>query len=92
MLGTEVEHALCFFDAADQRAGQAPSFENERKGLDRGRGFRCPDEDHGPVGFKQVQVGVVIVWGRNRIEDVVEIPLEFRKRLRVRRHRKVCCP
>ncbi len=73
MFGTEIEHLLGFADTADHRPGQrAPAV--DQRGGPHGRGrLGHADQHHAAVAPEQLQVGVVIVYGRDRVQEHVEL-------------------
>ncbi len=89
MLGTEVEHLLSFLYAPDDRPGDAPAVHDEGKGLQRSRVCGGADEDHRAVRFQQMEIRIVIMDRRHRIEDEVEMSPEFCEVVRLGGHDKL---
>src|ERR1035438_7434168 len=58
MCATKVEHLLCFGDAADGRAGQAPAPEDKTKRRNRERLLRRTDQGEVTVAAEELDVGV----------------------------------
>jgi hypothetical protein len=59
--GAKFKHLLGFSNTPDHGAGNAAAVQNQWKGLQQRRLIRSSHENHGPVGFKQVYISVVVV-------------------------------
>src|SRR6185312_5830950 len=72
VLAAEVEHLLCFGEAADGRAGEAASSEDEVEGGDREWLFRCPHKAQVAVVAQKTEQAVDVVVGGDGVENEVE--------------------
>ena len=66
------EHLLGLADAADGRAGEAAAPEQETEGSDGERLLWRADEGDVAVAAEQVEIGVDVVIGGDRVENEVE--------------------
>ena len=72
MFGAEVEHFLGLANAADGGAGEAAAFHDEIEGGDGGGFLGRADESHGAVELQELEIGVEVVFGGDRVENEVE--------------------
>ena len=61
MLTTEIEHLLCFSNAANQGPDQPPPPKNERKGINRNRLRRGTNQNIGSISFQKVEMRIQIM-------------------------------
>jgi len=72
VFAAKVEHLLGFGNTADGRAGEAAASENKSEDRDGERLLRRTDQRDVAVAAEELNVGVDVVIGGNRIEDEVE--------------------
>lgn len=72
LLGAEVEHFLCFFNATDHRACEGPASQDEGECLDRKMFRWCADVDECAVKGERLQVGVDVDRGADGDDDQVK--------------------
>jgi hypothetical protein len=65
----KVEHVLSFGDAADGRAGEAAAAHDQAEGRDAQRLLRSADKSKVAFAAEQVDIGIDVVIGGNRIEN-----------------------
>lgn len=68
----EVEHLLCFGNAADRRTGKAATSKNQAENRNRQRLVRSADHRDVPVAREHINVVIDVVTGGNAIRDEVE--------------------
>src|SRR5690606_31391035 len=69
----EIEHLLCFGDAADQRTrNRTPTEDQLRDVRARMRMFGYADQAHGAVPFKQARERIEVMARRHRVEDEID--------------------
>jgi hypothetical protein len=68
----KVEHVLSFGDAADGRAGEAAAAHDQAEGRDAQRLLRSADKGKVAFAAEQVDIGIDVVIGGNRIENEIE--------------------
>src|SRR5215217_1292826 len=73
MLAAEIQHFLCFGNAADHGTCKAFSAHYQTESCNRQWVFRRTDERHRTVHTKQTQVCIDIVLGRNGVKNEVEL-------------------
>ena len=68
----EIQHLLRLRNAADGRAGKTAARERSSRSGDAQRFLGCSDERQVAVAAEQVDIGVDVVLGGDRVEDEVE--------------------
>ena len=86
VLPAEVEHLLGLGDATNEGSGEALAAKEKTEGRDRQRFVRRPDERESAVDGEQVQIGIDVVIGRDRVEDEIETTGLLLHRVRVPGH------
>lgn len=74
MLRAEVEHLLCLANPTDQRARDTAALEDEPEYVWRRMRFgRCADQRHRAIALQQLEVGIQLMRGGDRVQDEVEL-------------------
>ena len=77
MCTTEVEHLLCFSDAANIGSGDTATAHNKAKRRHWKRFCWRTNKGKIAIVVEQVQIGVYVVIGRDSVEDEVEAAIMF---------------
>ena len=92
MLRAEIEHFLGFCDTADHGTDDTSAPRNQAEGRDFHRLRWQADDDKGAVSFQSVEIFFVVVFGRDGIEDEIEIPGVLLEDIRVGGQRETIRP